>query len=244
MKKLSLFILFFVTICCYGNDIIITTQSEKLEVTIVEVGKTEIKYRKVNNPTGPLFVLDKADISSIIYDNGDVETFTVSTITETVNNQINNVENKSSLITRYGNNRYAMDGKIMSSKELGYFFKGNCDEAYSQWAKGTSYQNCGIAGVIIGPILCLPLGLSLYASSGYSDASGKHITRPAAATVGIFFMAFGTAMTVVSIPIMIIGIQDRNDAYLAYNNICAQSGPKLSLNFQMKSDGVGLALNF
>ncbi|MCQ2077982.1 MAG: hypothetical protein MJZ20_13325 [Bacteroidaceae bacterium] len=251
MRKVILFTLFFVTVCCYSNDIIITTQSEKLEVTIVEVGKTEIKYRKVNNPAGPLFVLDKADISSIIYDNGDVEAFTNATTSTSsahpinTNDQSSNTNINSSLITRLGNNRYSMDGKIMNSTELSYFLKSNCEEAYAQWKEGTREQNLGIATAIIGPILCLPVGLPLYDHSGYRDIYGKStITKKGMYGFSIFCMTVGAAITIASIPCLVFGVKDRNDAYLTYNNMCAQSGPKLSLNFQMKSDGVGLALNF
>lgn len=246
MKKISLFILLFVAAFCYGNDIIITKQSEKLEVTIVEVSKNEIKYRKASNPTGPVFVLDKADISSIIYSNGEVEAFaTPTTSNETAypaitgNNNANNSANEGSPIVRLGSNLYSKDGKMMNSKEFGYFLQNNCQEAYAQWRKGTAFQNYGITWITLGPVLCLPVGLTLYACSfdgRYVDA-GMYYS-------GIFFMTFGSAMTVASIPFLAIGVRERNNAYLTYNNTCAKSAPKMSLNFQVKTDGLGLALNF
>lgn len=56
-------------------DIIVTFDNQKLEVTIVEVSKESVKYRKLNNSDGPLFVIEKSTIASILYSTGEVETF-------------------------------------------------------------------------------------------------------------------------------------------------------------------------
>ncbi|WP_157488257.1 hypothetical protein [Dyadobacter crusticola] len=47
----------------------------KLEVIIQEVDDSVVKYKKVNDQEGPLFTIKKADIVSIQYGNGEVETF-------------------------------------------------------------------------------------------------------------------------------------------------------------------------
>lgn len=56
-----------------ANDIIITTKSEKMEVKIVEISSTEVKYKKVTNLNGPTFVISTNDINTIMYANGDVQ---------------------------------------------------------------------------------------------------------------------------------------------------------------------------
>ncbi len=241
MKKLSLLVLCFVTVFCYGSDIIITKQSEKIEATIVEVTKSEIKYRKATNPEGPMFVIGIEEISSVIYNNGEVESFAAQT-------PINDTPNNDFMITRLGDNLYSYDGKTMNSKELGVFFQNNCQEAYRQWKKGTQLQNLGIAWSIIGPVLCLPVGLSLYAccvSANYDKAKVYYSIDYDMYDSGIAFMAIGAALTVASIPLLAIGTRDRNHAYLTYNTACAKSkNPAMSLNFQMNTNGVGLALKF
>lgn len=55
-------------------DIIILKNNTKLEVLIQDVGES-IKYKKLTDLNGPLFTVNKTDISSILYGNGDVETF-------------------------------------------------------------------------------------------------------------------------------------------------------------------------
>ncbi|MBO7456349.1 MAG: hypothetical protein J6T71_00820 [Paludibacteraceae bacterium] len=59
-----------------ANDIIVLKDGVQLDVILVEVADKQVKYRKANNPQGPLFVKEIANISSIIYANGEIEEFT------------------------------------------------------------------------------------------------------------------------------------------------------------------------
>jgi hypothetical protein len=56
-------------------DVILMRNDTKLEVLIQEVEEQVIKYRKLNDPEGPLFSVRKSEIASIHYGNGEVETF-------------------------------------------------------------------------------------------------------------------------------------------------------------------------
>ena len=55
-----------------AQDIIITADAQKIEAKILEVSKTEIKYKEQDNLDGPTFVLETKEIHSIIYSNGKV----------------------------------------------------------------------------------------------------------------------------------------------------------------------------
>ena len=57
------------------NDVIVLKDGVQLEVILVEVADKQVKYRKANNPQGPLFVKEVANISSISYANGEKEDF-------------------------------------------------------------------------------------------------------------------------------------------------------------------------
>lgn len=69
-------ITFVILIYCvtpsWAQDIIVTNQSQKIEAKIIEVSKTEIRYKELDNIDGPTFVLGVEDIVSIIYANGKV----------------------------------------------------------------------------------------------------------------------------------------------------------------------------
>lgn len=61
------------------NDIIVTTKSERIDATVLEVSETEIRYKKASNPTGPTFVISTEKIASILYKNGEVQVFSGKT---------------------------------------------------------------------------------------------------------------------------------------------------------------------
>ena len=60
------------TLATWAQDIIITTDAQKIEAKILEVSKSEIRYKEKDNLDGPTFVLGTDEINSIIYSNGKV----------------------------------------------------------------------------------------------------------------------------------------------------------------------------
>ena len=64
-----------ITISAFAQDIIVTKDAKKIEAKITEVSKSEIKYKEWDNQEGPTFILEVADINTIIYSNGKVAVF-------------------------------------------------------------------------------------------------------------------------------------------------------------------------
>ena len=60
------------TLATWAQDIIITTDAQKIEAKILEVSKSEIRYKEKDNLDGPTFILPTEDIVTIIYANGKV----------------------------------------------------------------------------------------------------------------------------------------------------------------------------
>ena len=72
-KKLTLIACALIAVASLmAQDIIVTKDAQKIEAKILEVSKTEIKYKEKDNLNGPTFILDTKEISSIIYSNGKV----------------------------------------------------------------------------------------------------------------------------------------------------------------------------
>ena len=76
MKYILLFILFV----CSSNiikaqDTLSMRSGENILVKVIEVGATEVKYKKQDNLNGPLFSILKSDLSMIKYENGTSEKF-------------------------------------------------------------------------------------------------------------------------------------------------------------------------
>ncbi len=82
MKRLLLVLFVISATLLHAADIIITRSSTKINAIIEEVGTTSIKYRTVNNPKGPLVVLETNQIATIIYGNGEVQTFEEEPVVE------------------------------------------------------------------------------------------------------------------------------------------------------------------
>lgn len=103
-------LLFSLTIS--AHDIIVTIDSERIESKVEEVSSEQIKYRKISNITGPLFVMPTSEIMIIIYENGEIQIFnkpsekkevkdkSITRENETINN-ITEEEEKPSAFTGY-----------------------------------------------------------------------------------------------------------------------------------------------
>ena len=76
MKYILLFILFI----CSSNiikaqDTLYMRTSESILVKVIEVGTTEVKYKKLDNLNGPIFSILKSDLLIIKYENGIKDDF-------------------------------------------------------------------------------------------------------------------------------------------------------------------------
>lgn len=76
-KQLFLLVIFLLgtAFALKAQDVIITLQAERIDAKVLEVSKTEVRYKKLSNPDGPVFVLSTDEIASILYANGEAQTF-------------------------------------------------------------------------------------------------------------------------------------------------------------------------
>ena len=58
-----------------AQDIIVTKQSERIDAKILEISPKEVRYKRLDNPDGPTYVLPKENVASVVYANGGVESF-------------------------------------------------------------------------------------------------------------------------------------------------------------------------
>ena len=76
MKNILLFILFI----CSSNiikaqDTLSMRSGENILVKVIEVGTSELKYKKLDNLNGPIFSMLKSDLLIIKYENGTSEDY-------------------------------------------------------------------------------------------------------------------------------------------------------------------------
>ena len=76
MKYLLLFILF---ICSSNNikaqDTLSMRSGVNILVKVIEIGTTEVKYKKLDNLNGPIFSILKSDLLIVKYENGTKDDF-------------------------------------------------------------------------------------------------------------------------------------------------------------------------
>ncbi len=78
-------VIFCLLLCCAlpvlrlsAQDLIHKNDSTVIESKVIEIGETEIKYKKFSNPDGPAYTVKKTDVAYIVYQNGERETYTVA----------------------------------------------------------------------------------------------------------------------------------------------------------------------
>lgn len=58
-----------------AEDIIVLQNGDIVKAKVIEIGQTEVKYRKISNLNGPIYSINKNEIFSISYENGEKEVF-------------------------------------------------------------------------------------------------------------------------------------------------------------------------
>ena len=105
MSKLipTLILFLFVSYTAFSQDIIVKKDGSIIKSKVIELNSTEIKYKKISNIDGPTYVLEKSEILSINYENGEVETFSVSNSNKNnqVEQQVKVASDNQSLISAY-----------------------------------------------------------------------------------------------------------------------------------------------
>lgn len=218
MKKYFLLILLTMTFCAYSQDVIITKNAEKLEVKIIEVSSSEIKYKKLNNLEGPTFVLSSSEIATIIYENGDIQTFEDKSLPK-------NIEEATIVADKYisrSGNSYFYDGVTMRGNTYKNFLNKNCIPAYQEYKKGETIATWGWA--LLGVGVGFDIGFSWWLSYSWVPA---------------------LACEIACIPTLIVGYNKMHKSADIYNTTCAkkrQTQAYWSVN--ASQNGIGLAFNF
>jgi hypothetical protein len=61
----------------YSQDILVKINGDTIAAKINEIGLNEIKFKKFNNQEGPQYIVSKKEVSKIIFNNGEVEHFSI-----------------------------------------------------------------------------------------------------------------------------------------------------------------------
>lgn len=90
MKRVLLFLMLLSATSVFAQDVIVKKDGSTILSKVVEVGSTEVKYKKFSNQNGPTYTITKAEIQAINYENGEKDTFTGAVVTQPQQNIVLN----------------------------------------------------------------------------------------------------------------------------------------------------------
>ena len=213
------------------SDAIVLNDGTRIDVVLVEVTDKQVKYRKANNPEGPIFVKEMANITSIIYANGEKEDFTRSTqkaadtIVKKETKPTTNA-NKGGRIYR-DNGHYLYNDTYISSKEVARILKRENAAAYKKWQKAD--------GMLIGGAVCVGIAGGLVIGGIYPAISGQYIPALGLELSALVPLGIGLGLT--------LGASGHhNKAIDIYNSKFDQAA--VQLRWGVSANGLGLAIAF
>ena len=205
---------------CFAQDIIVTKDAKRINAKVTEVNVDNVRYKNFDNQDGPVYTLLKSEIASIVYQNGQVDTFASESSKPVVPNQTPRQTT--------ANNRT----QIESSGNLLTDMQTYSPALYSQYKSGKKSQTIGWillgggTGMVIGGIACFADEFPLEA-------------------LGATFLLVGTSCLVTSVPMLIIGGSKKSRAVGAFGRQY-QLTQSVTPHFQMNvyTNRVGLAYVF
>lgn len=243
LAVLLLFVATMLSAQTQNHDLIITNSSERIDAVIIEVTSTEIKYKQADFQTGPTFVLAKSEIASIIYSNGQVQTFQQQAAQSVQQQQPqyqqpvyqgnpyygaqNTMQARGQMghLTCIGNDIY-LDGRPLTAYQYAELLRRNCPQAYNEYRSGLIMQYCGWSLLGAGiPLMAVGLWMAIDLDDYFWSIA-----------------ATGIAFTVTSIPLLAVGYPRAKKSHQTYNQY--SMGYPMTLNLQASSNGIGLALKF
>lgn len=246
-KTFSLILTLLLCSLAYAQDIIVTTESERIDAKITEVSETEVKYKSATNPNGPVFVLSTSKIASIIFQNGEVKTFSNTNNTNvTQQNTTVSVREAKDIIFVPGQKIEKIERRDYSSGSRTKYFYGNiemdeslfrdflklnCQEAYKKYqiGNGLMYGGTIFLGLATGGLLGCLIGID---KISYDALVIGASVSAAGAAVGIAGLCVGAVIA--SKPLNV------------FNEQCAdrKEVAQLQLSLTSSRNGIGVALNF
>jgi hypothetical protein len=211
-------ILFNVTLG-FSQDIITTRTGEDILAKILEINKTEIKYKKFDNQDGPLYTLLKADILMIRYENGSKEIFTEDT------------KNEGPPPPKFSNSdlpQHPVNELSDADKKL--FYAGKSEKFRRMKRTGTTLT-------ILGGVL-LTVGIVTLSNSSYYTNYNGQTSSNGNPEAGAAAFLFGVGGLGAGIPLWTIGAHQQKKYFKK------SEGITFRFNIQPQGKGVTLAYHF
>jgi len=221
-----------IAICLAGSSVTLSAQDvitlkngDDIKAIVQEVGIDDVKYKRFDNPNGPNYMLKKAEILMIRYENGSKDVFNKFATSNSVDKQ-----QQTSIGTMQPELSYSdgvwQNGTKLSADNVRSVMSGN-SEALRQYNSGKSLY---LAGQIIGYPCAFLFGWDLGTRLGGGEGNG--------ALLGV-----GAAGTVVGLIMMYSGESKIKTSVKLYNSKVNNS-LSYQIDFGFTETGIGLCMRF
>lgn len=256
-RKAVRYILFLFVVVAYDSvsaqDVIITRDSKRIDASVQEISDTEVRYKRQDNPNGPVFVIKTSEISSIMFANGEVQSFenVQANASSQVNQQQESVNYGSGVsVVSKGRIVQYIPGTPMEYKDLKPYYGGvemekdayksflslTCPTAYAKYQESITLDMIGDIFLGSGSFL-MGWGLAdLLLAENIEEEN----------TAGTLLLV-SLAVGILSIPFYVGSVQSEKKSVEIFNQQCGycQHGTTVAtLSLKVSPMGAGLALNF
>ena len=142
-KPIFLLLIIITTICSIkAQDVMITKDGKKITAKIEEIGIDIVKYKKFENQNGPTYSINKNEVASIMYENGEIDVFSKEKKEQntTPKVQVEKTITNSNLEKNEKQENFTIVGKIFAADVAGQyqFFAFHADKKVEYTARNRS----------------------------------------------------------------------------------------------------------
>jgi hypothetical protein len=173
---------FCVYINAFSQDIITLRSGDEIKAIVNEIDNSFIRYKKFENPTGPVYTLEKRDAFMIKYENGTKEVFEIPDV------QMARTERGNAYIpVEKGILAYRKPGAILENNELlskneSRKVLAKVPEALASYNKGQKLIKTG--SVLSGVGLAVSFGVAIFVKNPPLATSLVAVSISASALIG------------------------------------------------------------
>ncbi len=214
----------------FAQDVLMLKSGKELQVNIVEEGTDIIRYREYDNPSGPLYTVSRANVTSIRYEKGSKAQTDIRAI-ETSKPEVAAQSNKSGLLTAKKKNVY-LDGVVQAPKTVRLLMEDQPEalRLYESGRKLYRLSNGCTYGIIVTSIV-------------FSQMANKKETSEEKIRAGIPGLIIDGGFIVAAIIMASSGKSKVRSSALLYNS-SVNKPVSYKLDFGLQENGIGLALKF
>jgi len=131
-----------------AQDVIVKKDQSTIMSKVLEITNTEIKYKKWSNQDGPTYSINRSEVISINYENGEMETFSNNASSPTNANQQPTLRADAGFMTAYGGSALKLNGRNLSDEEVRNLVDPQSYQLYLKGKKESTWEGiCLVASI-------------------------------------------------------------------------------------------------